>query len=166
MRTWTAAAGDAEALASVVDARQNGVPILEPDPTSGEVRPGALLRSWGAGNWSGSQEGKLRTVRAGICLAETEATSYLLYGYFSSVTPSAMARVFGAYHCRYAMMTDINALEHTYLAAYPGPPGARRVEHLVRGMSVLDKEAGGVVVPRFVGFADNRDFFYLLRREP
>ena len=29
-----------------------------------------------------------------------------------------MARVFQAYGCRYAMLLDMNALEHTYLATY------------------------------------------------
>jgi len=29
----------------------------------------------------------------------------------------------------------------------------------------VDKVVGGQLVPRFVGFPDNRDFFYLLRRE-
>jgi hypothetical protein len=33
-------------------------------------------------------------------------------------------------------------------------------------MSVLDKTVDGQLLPRFLGFADNRDFFYLLRREP
>jgi hypothetical protein len=32
-------------------------------------------------------------------------------------------------------------------------------------MDVLDKSSKGQVVPRFIGYADNRDFFYLLRKE-
>jgi len=40
------------------------------------------------------------------------------------------------------------------------------VQHLIKGMSVLDKVNQGQVVPRFVGYADNRDFFYLLRSTP
>jgi hypothetical protein len=38
------------------------------------------------------------------------------------------------------------------------------VEHLVKGMSVLDKQSGADLLPRFLGFPDNRDFFYVLRR--
>ena len=38
-------------------------------------------------------------------------------------------------------------------------------QHLVRGMSALDSETSdGWPIPRFVSFADNRDFFYLLRK--
>ena len=108
----------------------------------------------------------LRTLRAGVCLQESEAGRFLIYGYFSSVTPSAMARVFEAYGCRYAMHLDMNALEHTYLAVYRRQQGGLDVEHLIRGMDVLDKKEGDRVVPRFLGFPDNRDFFYLLRKEP
>jgi hypothetical protein len=32
-------------------------------------------------------------------------------------------------------------------------------------MEVLDKSIEGQDLPRFVGFADNRDFFYLSRRK-
>jgi hypothetical protein len=32
-------------------------------------------------------------------------------------------------------------------------------------MEEVDKSAGERMVPRFIGFPDNRDFFYLLRRE-
>ena len=96
---------------------------------------------WGAGNWSGSADRKLRTLRAGLCLQESQGKQFLVYGYFSSATPSAMARVFQASGCRYAMLLDMNALEHTYLAVYrrqgsrllvaapdPGHGGRRRVQ--------------------------------------
>ena len=75
-----------------------------------------------------------------------------------------MARVFLAYRCRYALLLDINALEHTYLAVYEMKDHGFSVQHLVKGMSVLDKSEGGKVAPRFIGYADNRDLFYLLRR--
>jgi hypothetical protein len=38
------------------------------------------------------------------------------------------------------------------------------VDHLLKGMGALDKSVSGEIVPRFVGFADNRDFFYVMRR--
>ena len=76
-----------------------------------------------------------------------------------------MARVFQGYRCRYAMHLDMNALEHTYLALYE-PSGSKRViEHLVQGMRALDKESNGTILGRFLGFPDNRDFFYLSRRD-
>jgi len=161
LRTWTEA--DDARLWHVRHARQNGVPLLEPDPETGSVRPGVAVRFWGAGNWSGSQEGRLRSVRAGACLQENGERRFLLYGYFSSVTPSAMARVFAAYGCRYAIHLDMNALEHTYLALYRHEGRRLHVDHLVKGMQVLD-EFDGRVVPRFLGSADNRDFFTLLQR--
>ncbi len=161
MKTWTG--DDNSSLASVRYARQNGVPLVEFDETRHVAMPGALVNRWGPGNWSGSQDVRLRTLRAGACLQETQQGRYLIYAYFSGATPSAMARVFQAYHCHYAMQLDINALEHTYLAVYSRVRAQRVVEHLVKGMSVLDEEKGDTVVPRFVGYADNRDFFYLVR---
>jgi hypothetical protein len=63
------------------------------------------------------------------------------------------------------MLLDMNALEHTYLAVYTLRGSQLAVEHLVRGMEVLDKGSGDRLLPRFLGYADNRDFFYILRRE-
>ncbi|PKP79280.1 MAG: hypothetical protein CVT80_16885, partial [Alphaproteobacteria bacterium HGW-Alphaproteobacteria-2] len=84
-------------------------------------------------------------------------------------TPSAMARTFQAYDCDYAMLLDMNALEHTYAALYtPRADGAGiEARHLVEGMRLVDQKArDGSTVLRFIGAPDNRDFFYLLRKEP
>ena len=70
-----------------------------------------------------------------------------------------MARVFQAYQCNYAMLTDMNALEHTYLAVYRRSGSEMSVEHLLTGMSVLDKSESGQVIPRFLGFPDNGTSF-------
>ena len=164
MKTWTER--DDALLARLRGARQNGVALLEPAPGSGNPVPGALVGQWGAGNWSGSQDGKLRTLRAGACIAGNEGARYLVYGWFSTATPRTMAEVFRAYGCRYAMHLDMNALEHTYLALYTRKGANVEVEHLVRGMSVLDKQVGAELVPRFLAAPDDRDFFYVLRREP
>jgi hypothetical protein len=161
--TWRAS--DASSLAGIEHARQNGVPIIEPDPATGQPVPGALVGNWSLGNWSGSASGHQRTVRSGVCLQETDAGRFLLYAYFSSVTPSAMARVFQAYQCRYAMLLDMNALEHTYLALYTIDESEITVQHLVRGMEEVDRSVGERIVPRFIGYPDNRDFFYVLRRQ-
>ncbi len=163
MRTWSTQ--DDRALAEIRYARQNGLSLVESAPATGAPEPGALVTRWGAGNWSGSAEGKFRTLRAGTCLQETAGRSFLIYGYFSTTTPSAMARVFQAYGCHYAMQLDINALEHTYLALYPRQGDKVVVEHLIRGMDEVDKDNDGELIPRFIGFPDNRDFFYLVRRE-
>lgn len=164
MLTWSSAA-DAR-LKDIVFARQNGVPLLSLDESSGQTVPGALLSSWGTGNWSGSQDRKFRTLRAGVCIADNGGHRFLIYGYFSTMTPSGMARIFQAYQCRYGMHLDMNALEHTYLALYPPKKKGKsgNVQHLITGMNVLDKEQDGQEIPRFIGLPDNRDFFYLMHK--
>lgn len=162
MKTWTEA--DSTLLPGLRDARQNGVALVEPAAAGGAPAVGALVDQWGPGNWSGSAEGRLRALRAGTCLLSPSSGRYLVYGYFSAATPPTMARVFQAYGCRYAMHLDMNALEHTYLAIYRRQGPRMAVQHLVQGMSVLDKPSEADLLPRFLGFPDNRDFFYLLRR--
>lgn len=162
LKTWTDE--DSAGLKHIRYARQNGLPLLERDTATGLGSPGSQVRDWGGGNWSGSAERKLRTLRAGLCLQENQGRRYLVYGYFSTATPSAMARVFQAAGCSYAMQLDINAVEHTYLAVYRPEGPTLLTEHLINGMSVVDGSKDGKPLPRFVGVADNRDFFYLLRR--
>ncbi len=164
MRTWTVA--DALALSGLRDARQNGVPLIDYDAARKSAAPGALVGQWGPGNWSGSADEVLRTLRSGVCLQQLQGRSFLIFGYFSTATPSAMARVFLAYGCRYAMHLDMNALEHTYLAVYVRRAHERVVEHLVQGMEEVDQHTRRGLAPRFLAFPDNRDFFYLTRERP
>src|SRR4029077_9745247 len=117
------------------------------------------------GNWSGSEDEKLRTMRAGLSIQTSHGKRFLLYAVFSDATPSAMARVFQAYQTDYAMLLDMNALEHTYLAVYRRSHGELAIDHLLTGMSQLDKLPSGEPVPRFLGYSDNRDFFYLVRQD-
>ncbi|MDR3419448.1 MAG: hypothetical protein P4L83_24990 [Nevskia sp.] len=163
MKTWTRQ--DDGLLPHIRHARQNGVPLVDFDPGSATPEPGALVTQWGPGNWSGSKDEAFRTLRAGVCLVETRTRSFLVYGYFSSATPRAMARVFLGYGCSYAMHMDMNALEHTYLAVYAHKDGKMLVQHLIQGMAVVDRKGGSnQTAPRFLGFPDDRDFFYLVRR--
>ncbi len=162
MKTWTEA--DNAVLARIRHARQNGVPLIEFDAGSKAGVPGALVNRWGPGNWSGSQDMKLRTMRSGAALARNGAKRFLIYSVFTAATPSAMARVFQAYRCEYAMLLDMNALEHTYFALYRRAGSKLMVEHLIQQMKAVDKSASGEVVPRFLGYPDNRDFFYITRR--
>ncbi len=162
MKTW--AAEDNALLPRIRYALQNGVPLLDQDPASANAIPGALVTNWGAGNWSGSSDEKLRSLRAGACLQQTPTKRFLIYGYFSSATPSAMVRVFQSYGCRYAMHLDMNALEHTYLALYRRNGSGVGIEHLIEGMEEVDKKADDQLLPRFLSYPDNRDFFYLVRR--
>ena len=76
---------------------------------------------------------------------------FLIYAVFSDATPSAMARIFQAYRCDYAMLLDMNALEHTYLALYRRSGSQMFVDHLLKGMSEVDKSAGGELVPALSG---------------
>jgi hypothetical protein len=161
LQTWTSP--DGALVSGIRDARQNGVPLIEYDASQQKSSLGAWVNRWGEGNWSGSANEDLRTVRAGLCLQEAHGHRFLIYGYFSDATPSAMARVFQAYGCRYAMQLDMNALEHTYLALYVVRGEQRVVEHLIEGMAVLDQQSHGELAPRFLSFPDDRDFFYLTR---
>lgn len=162
MKTWTVQ--DDALLVHIKYALQNGVPLVDYDQASASPIPGALVTNWGAGNWSGSSDEQLRSLRAGACLQQTPTKRFLIYGYFSSATPSAMARVFQSYGCRYAMHLDMNALEHTYLALYLRKGSEVGIEHLIDGMEQVDKKAGNQLLPRFVSYPDNRDFFYMIRR--
>jgi hypothetical protein len=163
LKTWRQE--DERDLAHIRFARQNGVPIIDYDQENNTSKPGRYVRQWTIGNWSGAEDSSQRTLRAGLCLQERDQNRFLIYGYFSSATPSAMAQVFQAYHCKYAMHLDMNALEHTYLALYRRHDDDLKVEHLIKGMEVVDKESDGRRIPRFIGYPDNRDFFYLMERE-
>jgi hypothetical protein len=164
MKTWTQS--DDPLLPKIKYARQNGVPlIIEFDQVAQMSVPGPLISRWGEGNWSGSADKKLRTLRAGLALQELNGRRFLIYAFFWSATPSAMARVFQAYRCRNAMLLDMNALEHTYLALYRRQGSNLYVQHLIRGMSEVDVSKKGKYIPRFLGYSDDRDFFYLTRKE-
>jgi hypothetical protein len=163
MKTWDPQ--DDVVLPKIKHARQNGVPLVEFDDKSQATVPGRLVNKWGPGNWSGSEEMKLRTIRAGAALLSDGKKRFLAYAVFSDATPSAMARVFQAYRCRYAMHLDMNALEHTYLALYRRAGSQLFVDYLLSGMNEVDKMDSGEEVPRFLGYPDNRDFFYVMRKD-
>ena len=164
MKTWQE--GDDRLLARIKYARQNGVPLVEFDEGRRSIVPGSLVARWGPGNWSGSQDSKLRTIRSGAAVQKSNGKRFLIYAVFSDATPSAMARVFQAYQCDYAMLLDMNALEHTYCALYRRNEAHLAIDHVIKGMSEVDKRAdSGELLPRFLAFPDNRDFFYVMRRE-
>jgi hypothetical protein len=162
MKTWNEM--DRPGVRHIRHALQNGVPIVEYDEQTRTTVPGRLVNRWGPGNWSGSRDMKLRTIRAAAAIQADGQQRYLIYAVFSSATPSAMARVFQSYRCRYALQLDMNALEHTYFALHQRQASGVRLEHLIKGMSQVDRTTGGRVVPRFVGSPDNRDFFHVMRR--
>lgn len=164
IKTWLEE--DDRLLPGIRYARQNGVPIIAGYDLAARMPvPGPFVSRWGEGNWSGSEDKKLRTMRAGAALQETAGKRYLLYAVFTGATPSAMARVFQAYGCLYAMHLDMNALELTYLAVYKRQGSDLHVQHLIQGMSQSDKSTKGQYIPRFLALPDNRDFFTVLRKE-
>jgi len=161
MRTWSVE--DDRNLRNVKYARQDGVPLIEFDERGGSAVPGRWVNNWGAGNWSGSEDMRLRTIRSGVALQSNGRKQFLIQAVFSDATPSAMARVFQAYQCRYAMLLDLNALEHTYLALYRHEGTTVIVDYLINGMVQVEKSDSHGALPRFVGYPDNRDFFYVMR---
>ncbi|MDQ5987752.1 MAG: hypothetical protein CSYNP_03498 [Syntrophus sp. SKADARSKE-3] len=163
MKTWTE--DDNAQLPRIRYARQNGVPIISGfDAATKMSVPGTLVSKWGEGNWSGSENRNLRTLRAAVAIQENGGKRFLIYGVFTSATPSAMVRVFQAYQSQYAMPLDMNALELTYLAIYRRENSRLYVQHLIQGMSQVDKSVNGKFIPRFLSYPDNRDYFYLLRK--
>lgn len=164
LKTWTSEDTDREE--HLVFARQNGYPLVYRDRQSQKTVPGPLVKHNFRGNWSGSKQNTIRALRTGLCLQTRNDRQFIIYGYFSSHTPNAMARVFQAYDCDYAMHLDMNMVVHTYLAVYSRDKGQKtKTEHLVKKMWWKDKEFNGVRLPRFVAVPDNRDFFYLIRRK-
>ena len=142
MTTWRAE--DDAALANIRYARQNGVPIIDYDQRTHTGAPGALVNQLGTRQLVGfgGRAAAYAARRRCVC-KRRDSTRYLIYGYFSTATPSAMARVFQAYGCSYAMHLDMNALEHTYFALYTRSAGQLVVQHLIDGMGEVDRKGGG-----------------------
>lgn len=163
METWTT---ERDALSSRIRfARQNGVPLVEPGE-EGVTDVNPLVLKWSGGNWASSPDAKLRSLRAAGSIVERDGTRYLVYSWFSDATPSVMAATLMAYGVQYGMLLDMNALEHTYMAVYEPSRDGPQPHHLATGMSVLDRtDDQGHVLPRFLAFPDNRDFFTLSRRK-
>jgi len=157
MRLWRPE--DDQLLDRIRFVRQNGAPLIE----AGAPHP--FVRDWLLGNWSGSAQGALRALRSGLCLQVDGQKRHLIYAYFTTATPSAMARVFQAYHCQTAMHLDMNAPELTYAALYGPVVGGVgvRAEHLNRAMAGADPNPRQGQL-KFATATDNRDFFAVLRR--
>ncbi|CAN5691270.1 hypothetical protein BH10BDE1_BH10BDE1_01290 [soil metagenome] len=165
IKTWTEK--DNESLSKIRYARQNGVPLVESD-AQGNAVPGALVKRWGDGNWSGNVAGKKRSQRAGACISEQNGKRYLIYGYFSSANPDAMAQVFRSYNCQYAIHLDMNSAGQGYIGLLSRSGGKVFTENPVREMSArnttMKADGKSITTPRYVGRSDEADFFYFLRK--
>jgi hypothetical protein len=135
-------------------ARQAGLSLVE----NGKDGPHANDIN---GNWSGSNDGHLLTMRAGVCVLPADGTSYLVYGVFSAATPHAMAATFRAFGCSDAALLDMNSPVLVYGAIYHAEEGRVTAEHLTRPMAAGDD---GTKL-KFVDEPDSRDFFYLIKRQ-
>ena len=167
IKTWNAS--DNAKLSEIRYARQNGVPLIEPDPIRPERGiPGLYVRDWGKGNWSGNIRSQLRTARSGACISEQKGHRFLIFGYFSSVNPDAMARVFQAYHCQSAIHLDMNSPGQAYLGLLKLSNGQSLVENPVREMKAVNTtlKYGNKLLemPRYVGSPDNSDFFFIMKK--
>lgn len=156
---------DAALLDSIEDARQNCVPIIEGwDPVQGSI-PGECVNKWGEGSWSGDLKGDFLTLRSAIAIQDTPHGAYLLFAFFTGATPNAMARVFQAYQCRYAMLLDMNTPNYCYCALYDRDRAGQleQVEYLHKEMVIGNGSDGSL---KFLDKNDTRDFFFLLRGRP
>jgi hypothetical protein len=162
IKTWTLA--DNDHMDKVRDVRQNGVPLLETDPATGAGIPNALVKDWVPGNWSGSADIQLKTPRTSACIAEHAGKRYLIFSYFSTHTPNAMARVLQAYQCKYAIHLDMNHPKFAYTAFFTASKnGDFKIEHLSNQMTD-DVTVNGKVAPRSVLTPTYKDFFYVMKK--
>jgi hypothetical protein len=150
-----------ELLPQVAHARQNCVPIIEGVDANGSI-PGALVNQGGPGAWSGDQHGDFLSLRAGLATQESNGHRFLIFAYFTGATPNAMARVFQAYQCRFAMLLDMNTTNYCYCALYTHGAGAiTGAEYLHKDMAAGNGPDGSL---KFLEKNDTRDSFYILRK--
>lgn len=162
LKTWNLQ--DNARLDKMRDIRQNGVPLIETDPTTGEGIPGSLVNSWVGGNWSGSANVELKTPRTSACIAEREGKRFLIMTYFSTHTPNAMARVLQSYGCKYAIHLDMNQPVFAYTAFFTATAdGDFNIEHLSNSMED-DVIVNGKKAPRSLLTPTYKDFFYVMKR--
>jgi hypothetical protein len=158
IKTWTPA--DNANMDKMRDIRQNGVPLIE----NGE--PGLFVNKWGPGNWSGSAEKLLKTPRTSACILESNGKKFLVVSYFSTHTPSSMARVLQSYGCSYAIHLDMNSPKFAYAAFFTqNDKGGFDIEHLSDSMSDEDVKADGVESPRSILTPTYKDFFYVMKKK-
>lgn len=140
----------------VIAARQNGVMLID------DYKIGDYVNNWGYGNWSGSAERSLKTMRSGICIQEKDNKRFLLFMAFTAATPSTMAQTMQAFSCKTAMHLDMNAYMYMHSAIYSYEPNkGYEVEYLNQHM----KYPKNIKRHRYIMDNNSRDFFYLKRRQ-
>ncbi len=176
MKRWTEE--DFKHISEMRFIRQNGVPLIYPSYTDIDEEemdtvdtksrgiPGKWVNNWGGGNWSGSVKVELRTPRGAACILPTPDADYLVYAYFSSATPSAMARVLQSYGCHFAIHLDMNSPGQAYASLFKPNSNPKKIDSQLL-MTDMEGYMGGesAHAPRFLIKPDYKDFFYILRRE-
>ena len=152
---WPSSVAEQEKLKSkIVGARQNGVMLME------KGVPSPLINKK-AGNWSADAKGKIQTLRSVTCIQERGGKRFLLFGAITSGTPSTVARLTQAFHCKSAMQMDMNAYMYMHNALYSMQPDKSfKVEYLHTEMEFPK----GLKRHRFIMDNNERDFFYVYRR--
>lgn len=165
MTTWQEK--DNALLPRVGHREQTACRSIEMDIASATAVPGRLVANWGAGDWSGSQDRKLRTMRSGVALRRfgRKAVS-LLRGLLVGDPVGDGARVPGL------PLPVHDAARHERARAHvprvlPGRRPVGVVEYLMKGMREVDTTVSTSTksVVRFIGYPDNRDFFYVTPRD-
>jgi len=163
LKRW--AAQDSEKLPRIKHIRQNGVPLLHRNE-DGQGIPGKWVRHWGAGNWSGTVDKKLRAPRGAACIIETPKDNHMVYSYFSGATPSAMARVFQAYGCNFAIHLDMNSPGQSYASLFAAQGNGIPSIDIELLMTDMHAYMGGKKTsPRYFIKPDYKDFFYIMKRD-
>jgi hypothetical protein len=85
IKSWSTE--DDRLLGRIRYARQNGVPLVEFDERTQSTVPGELVSQWGPGNWSGSEDMSLRTLRAGVAVSWQGQERFLIYAVFPMRLP-------------------------------------------------------------------------------
>jgi hypothetical protein len=162
LKRWTEQ--DNKKLPRIRHLRQNGVPLIQRDE-NGHGIPGKYVKYWSQGNWSGTADKQLMAPRGAGCLIETPLDNYMVYAYFSGATPSAMARVFQAYGCNFALQLDMNSPGQAYASLFrpKGDGSSFDIELLVTNMHMY--MGGHKTSPRYFIKPDYKDFFYIMQRE-
>jgi hypothetical protein len=162
LKRWTAQ--DNDKLPRIRHIRQNGVPLIHRDET-GHGIPGKYVKHWSRGNWSGTADRQLKAPRGAACIIETPQDNYMVYAYFSGATPSAMARVFQAYGCNFAIQLDLNSPGQAYASLFRtrGNGSSLDIELLVTNMHMY--MGGNRATPRYFIKPDYKDFFYIMKKE-
>lgn len=172
IKVWTEK--DNANLPFIKYARQNGVPVIETDPSNINIGfPGKYVNNWGSGNWSGPPQKKdnnvkiERSERAAICISEQNGKRFLIFGYFTNSTPNLVARSFQAYGCQTAMHLDMNA-PHPYFGLISEANDTLNVENLAPYMESYNTKhtlnGKTHTLPRYIGKPDEYDFIFVTRK--